>query len=205
MLLNAQPRGFRSNRCPVCSLPTAHCICSHLQPAPCGVRVVLLRHPKEAWRSSGTGFLALRGLQHAELCEPEQISQRFTEGFPAHCALLFPGDGEEAMPTEAIPSQPGQVQTLLVPDGSWQEVRRMVRKRIDLLRLPRVSPVLQGRWIADPLRQDKWTRPCTAEAIGQWLANVGEWQASEQMQKSLRAFVAAHWTARGRAKHCGDL
>ena len=118
--------------------------------------------------------------------------------------LLFPPDGAEAMPetqSACTQSPPTENLTLLVPDGSWQEARRMVRKHAYLRSLPRVSPQMLIRWIDNPLRRDRWERPCTAEAVGQWLQEHGQTAVAEALRISLCAFVQAHWNARGVVAH----
>jgi len=204
MTTKARSRGFRTERCPVCSLPLVNCVCSQLKQASSNIHIVLLRHLSEAVRPSGTGFLALYCIQSSELLLPTDLDAFLAKHAHEKMALLFPPDGAEAMPDSAkvlldTCTQPKgiPVQTLIVPDGSWQEARRMVRKHALLRSLPRVSPQMLTRWIDNPLRSDKWVRPCTAEAIGQWLQEREQQAAAEALRISLRAFVDAHWKARG--------
>jgi DTW domain-containing protein YfiP len=193
-----KPRGFRSERCPVCSLPPASCICAHIAKANNSkVHVVLFRHPKEKKRASGTGFLALACMSNVTLLEPGEEARLFSGEFPGPIAMLFPPDGEDQLfaPAAHPDLRPG---TIVVPDGSWNEARRMVRRHSNVRAIPRVSPQWEhSRWIANPLRQDKWNRPCTAEALGMWLEEQGETEVAAQLRKSLHAFVEAHRANRG--------
>jgi len=192
-------RGFRSTRCTACQLPIQHCICAHAQNMAAPLHLILLRHPKEAWRSSGTGALLLRCLQGMTIIEPAQWEARQQQGFSEPIAILFPPDGEECLkhPETASTTEPLRPQTLIIPDGSWLEARRMVRKNEFLRNLPRVSPNMSTRWITDPLRIDKWERPCTAEAVGQYLQDLGFAQHAILLRQQLLHFVAAHRKARG--------
>jgi DTW domain-containing protein YfiP len=191
-------RGLRTNRCPGCNLPHENCVCGHLIPVPCNIRVCILRHHKEAHRSSGTAILALRGLQNSELLDPNTVNEFLQANSPEGMAMLFPPDGQDQLtnfPSTAEMFQ--QVKILIVPDGTWMQTRKMVRKNPLLKALPRVSPQMLTRWTENPLRLDKWERPCTAEAIGQWLGEAGETGAASHLRHCLQVFVEAHWKARG--------
>jgi len=192
-------RGFRSTRCPKCLLPQPHCLCAQARSTPAPLSLILLRHPKEAWRSSGTGALLLRCFEGAELVEPSQWDARQALGFEEPVAILFPPDGEDCLRNPQSPDVAPQIipRTLIVPDGSWMEARRMVRKNDYLRTLPRVSPCMATRWIADPLRVDIWERPCTAEAVGQYFADLGWNEPAAMLREQLFQFVAAHRKARG--------
>ena len=205
LLKQGPSRGFRASRCPCCNLLLPLCICAHLRLEPASIHVVLLRHPNEALRASGTGFLALRCLG-AELLQVDQVEARLAQGFAPPAALLFPPDGEECFKEIALGNPAPSVdmaafmavQTLIVPDGSWSEARRMVRRDPLLRTLPRVTLAPCEPWLDQPLRSDKWGRPCTAEAVGQLLAQRGDALAGENLKRCLREFVNAHWMARGR-------
>lgn len=193
-----KPRGFRTERCTICSLPPASCICAHLQSVSSPtIQVVLFRHPNEKKRASGTGFLALHCVEKATILVPGEEDRLFSGEFPEPIALLFPPDGEENL--FLPPAHPDlRPATIVVPDGSWHEARRMVRRHDRVRNLPRVSPQWEhSRWIEQPLRLDKWNRPCTIEALGMWLAEQGEQASADQLRTSLTAFVDAHRTCRG--------
>ncbi|HSQ40703.1 MAG TPA: tRNA-uridine aminocarboxypropyltransferase [Fibrobacteraceae bacterium] len=192
-------RGFRIPRCAVCQLPQDKCICKHLSPILSDISLVLLQHRKEIWRSSGTGNLVLRCFANAKRLAPEDVDAFLNEAIIEDVVLLFPPDGEEIQgpSTSAHPSLGGHPRILLVPDGSWSEARRMVRKNPRLRSLPRISPPIGSPWIRNPLRQDKWERPCTAEAIGRCFEAWGQKSIAQQLRRSLQLFVDAHWQARG--------
>jgi len=198
MALINTTRGQRSERCPNCNLPMQWCFCSNIETEDVPTRIILLRHPKEKFRSSGTGFLPGLCLKKFQIVEPEELELQL-KGLEGPVALLFPPDGDsDGRLPEYSPNRMDGLKTLIVPDGSWSEARRMVRRSPELRQLPRVSPPMGDRWLATPLRQDKWNRPCTAEAIGHWLINEGCLGAANQLRQVLVQFVEAHWRARGR-------
>ncbi len=197
-LLNTT-RGQRSERCPRCNLPKQWCFCSQTEILDLPTQIILLRHPKEKFRSSGTGFLPSLCLKSFQIVEPEEL-ETLLKGLETPIALLFPPDGDsDGRLPDYSPNRMEGLKTMIVPDGSWSEARRMVRRSPELRQLPRVSPPMGDRWLSMPLRQDKWNRPCTAEAIGHWLANEGYMQATDRLRHILIQFVEAHWKARGRS------
>jgi len=201
----SSPRGFRTSRCPLCSLVAPLCVCEALHFVPSAIPVVLLRHPREAERSSGTGFLAMQCLG-GTLLEPELLDAWLDAHATQKIALLFPPDGEEALGSVAgignTPEAGLLPEILIVPDGSWSEARRMVRKNPRLRGFPRVSPQMGAPWLERALRTDKWVRPCTAEALGQWIAQTGDTACADNLRQALVAFVNAHLKARGITVPC---
>lgn len=199
MALTNTLRGQRSERCPQCRLPLAWCFCTELEPPfDIGVSLILLRHPHEKFRSSGTGFLPGLCVNDFRILEPEELETVRTN-LQEPVALLFPPDGfSDGRLPDCPPTQLPGIQTLIVPDGSWSEARRMVRRSEWLRNLPRVSPAIPQAWLSNPLRNDKWSRPCTAEAIGHWLFEFGATAAAERLKQQLQKFVEAHRKARGK-------
>lgn len=196
-------RGQRSERCSQCNLPIQWCFCSQTEAVAIPTRILLLRHPKEKYRSSGTGFLPSLCVQRFQIVEPDELDGLLNL-LEKPVALLFPPDGDsDGRLPDYLPNRIEGLKTLIVPDGSWSEARRMVRRSSNLRSLPRVSPPMAERWLPMPLRNDKWNRPCTAEAIGHWLIHEGCDQAANQLRQILVQFVSAHWKARGRT-NLGD-
>jgi DTW domain-containing protein YfiP len=131
-----------SIRCPGCRLHTDLCVCALLVPRPTRTRVVLVTHVRELSKPTNTGRLALACIEGARLVE-----RGHRDGGLASIAcepdsqplLLYPVPG--AIPLDAWKTaQPAAADrvTLVVPDGTWRQTKR-VRYRIPgLAHLPSV-------------------------------------------------------------------
>lgn len=127
-------------QCPRCLRPQTHCLCSLIPQMDSRTRVLLLQHPSEVNHALNTAKLAALGLSNAEL----RVGEVFDDlaewlnppGYQAR--LLFPGD--DAQPIGASESPDERVPLLLVvPDGTWRKVRKMLHLNPLLAQLPRVT------------------------------------------------------------------
>jgi DTW domain-containing protein YfiP len=119
--------------CPGCRLHTDLCACALLVPRPTRTRVVLVTHVREMGKPTNTGRLALACLEGARLLERGR-----RDGVPpsipcepgSQPLLLYPVPG--AIPLDqwkAAQSPDAKRATLVVPDGTWRQTKR-VRYRI---------------------------------------------------------------------------
>jgi DTW domain-containing protein YfiP len=126
-------RASNSIYCPGCRLHTDLCACALLVPMPTRTRVVLVTHVREMGKPTNTGRLALACIEGARLLERGCREGALTS-IPCEPAsqplLLYPGPG--AIPLDewkaARPPDADRV-TLVVPDGTWRQTKR-VRYRI---------------------------------------------------------------------------
>lgn len=127
-------------QCPRCLRPQTHCLCSLIPQMDSRTRVLLLQHPSEVNHALNTAKLAALGLNNAEL----RVGEVFDDlaewlnppGYQAR--LLFPGD--DAQPIGAgEPSDERMPLLLVVPDGTWRKVRKMLHLNPLLAQLPRVT------------------------------------------------------------------
>jgi DTW domain-containing protein YfiP len=136
-------------RCRRCRLHTDLCACALLGPKAIATRVVLVAHRFESRKPTNTGHLALACLQGARMCLRGQLGvadEPVTWEPTSQPIFLFPCP--EAMPLdEWLAAQPRVRRdiTLIVPDGTWRQAKR-VRRRvaglagIQAVRLPSVFP-----------------------------------------------------------------
>src|SRR5262249_29707402 len=157
----------RVQRCPACWLPVPLCVCADLPRIAVRTRVVVVMHRREAITSTNTGRLAarllegasvrVRGLRDAPPPEPLPEGRRLA---------LYPMEGARVLGPELAEGEPV---VLLVPDGSWPQARRMVRRDADLRDVPPVTLPAPP-----PTRYGLRRRPregtlCTLEAIARAL------------------------------------
>lgn len=124
--------------CPRCLRPEAFCVCAGLGPIPSRTRVVLLQHPREARLAICSARLTRLALANAELHRAVELDghPRVRELLAAPgTALLFPG--ADALPATALAATPPR--TLLVVDGTWVQVEKMLAANPAVASLPRVT------------------------------------------------------------------
>jgi DTW domain-containing protein YfiP len=169
-------RGYRAPRCEECGLTPDACICSELPKTPSSVTTSFVVHFREWNKPTNTAKLAslllgqsarvlLRGspdVERAERAETELESLDHPLGL-----VLYPSDDairlEELIERDGV-SRWSQAQ-LVVPDGTWSQSRRLVRRTPALARLPHIQ--LGERRSSYHLRRK--AEPgflCTLEAVG---------------------------------------
>jgi DTW domain-containing protein len=124
--------------CRRCLRPTPFCLCAELPVVATRTRVVLIQHPREARLAICTAWLTRIALSNAELHtgvaldgQPPLSDVAADPG----AALLFPGDG--AIPAAARAADPPRI--LVVVDGTWVQVEKMLAANPRLAALPRIS------------------------------------------------------------------
>ena len=133
MSRSSTPEDF-AGRCRACFFRREVCLCDRVVRVRARTSVLILRHAKEAWKSTNTARLAALALEGAE------IVAYGAPGRPLDGALLrgegtwllFPGMGRTPPPA-------GPPRRLVVLDGSWGQARRMVQRVAALRALPRLS------------------------------------------------------------------
>jgi DTW domain-containing protein YfiP len=103
-------------------------------------RVLILQHPQEAGHALNTARLATLGLHNSELLCAEQFCDldRLLNAPQWQSCLLFPG--VESVPVAEFSAQNLQRPLqLVVPDGTWRKVRKLLYLNPGLAALPRVT------------------------------------------------------------------
>lgn len=155
-------RGWRLPRCRGCGLPTTRCLCATLPTLATRTRVVLVSHRVETLRSSNTARLVATMLPRATVIRRGDDER--PEVPAGRRLVLFPF--EHARPLCA--DDAGDDLTLVVPDGTWSQARRIARRDELAREIPAVTIPL--RESAYGLRRNP--RPgalCTLEAVAEAL------------------------------------
>jgi len=119
--------------CLGCRLHTDLCACALLVPRPTRTRVVLVTHVREMGKPTNTGRLALACIEGARLIERgrrDGVPPAIPSEPGSQPLLLYPVPG--AIPLDqwkAAQSPDANRVTLVVPDGTWRQTKR-VRYRI---------------------------------------------------------------------------
>lgn len=126
-------------QCVRCLRPKSHCLCAHICVVPNRIKVLVLQHPDESKHPLNTARLAVLGLQNAELWIGESFPQ-LTEQLKQVEAtfLLFPSQEQSRIqPLAPIPAALNSL--LIVPDGTWRNVRKIINTNPVLSTLPHLS------------------------------------------------------------------
>ncbi len=174
-----------AERCASCGLKLAGCICASMPRLHSRVRFVLIRHYKEAWKTSNSGRVLARCLPETRVYDWRGRGGPWTAPeLPPGSWLLFPGD--EARPAAALRDIERPVVVLI--DGTWKQSRKMCRQVPGLAALPRLSLraqplplVLRRRVVPGGL--------CTAEAAARLLIAAGEEAAGRGLLAAWQAQV----------------
>ena len=118
-------------RCWRCRQIAPLCVCQLLQTFDHPTRLALVLHRGEAFKPTNTGHLATRCLRGSQrLITGQGAPLQLIAG---RAAVLFPSDDAvELSPTTAP-------EVLVVPDGTWPQAKRLVKRDPLLQGLPRVK------------------------------------------------------------------
>ncbi len=123
-------------RCQRCWILEAFCICSATPVVPTLTEVLVVRHERESWKSTGTARIAAMAMPRLRILEFTENSEPARSALPAECGpgthVLFPTE-------ESAPWDGAAVTKLVVIDGTWRQVRRMYAKLPALHALPRLA------------------------------------------------------------------
>lgn len=127
-------------QCSRCMRPQTHCLCALIPQLDSRTRVLLLQHPSEVSHALNTARLAALGLTNAQL----RVGEVFDDldeliNVPGYQArLLFPGDDAQVLPAHES-AEVSLPLLLVVPDGTWRKVRKLLHLNPLLAQLPRVT------------------------------------------------------------------
>jgi DTW domain-containing protein YfiP len=177
------------DRCHACAFRGPACLCGELSRVHNHLPVVVLRHAAELSKPTGSARWASLALSRCEIVDyallPEPFDDRVLDSRGAW--LVFPG--------AATSVPPGKPARLIVPDGTWQQARRMVARVAKLRSLPRLSlpPPLQTA----RLRRAPRGGMSTLEAISAALGACGDPAAAAALHAVHERVMARAVAARG--------
>lgn len=127
-------RRLPPGRCAACAFPRDLCLCDRIPRLEVPIQFVILRHASEIPRLSSTvrwAALALPGSRIVDYALP---------GAPLEDGWLAT-EGAWALFPSGVPTPRGSVRParIIVPDGTWQQARRMMHRVPALQRLPRLT------------------------------------------------------------------
>jgi DTW domain-containing protein YfiP len=154
--------------------------------------VVVVRHERESWKSTGTARIAALAMPNLRIIDYGEDAEPALSALPAEVAggahLLFPTD------TQA-PFQ--EVKRLILIDGTWRQTRRMFTKLPSLHGLPKLAlPEKSARVMR--LRDSKFEAGrSTLEAIAEAIALLEGEEAAAPLHTLHADYVERVFRARG--------
>ncbi|MEM7233765.1 MAG: tRNA-uridine aminocarboxypropyltransferase [Planctomycetota bacterium] len=195
------------NRCSVCRLNEAECVCAELPRAPSGVEICLLQHATERDSESNTGALAAHVISNTRFIRygsPDSTFDLTTLWEPeADDYVFFPREGAPVIGSESMPKVDGRLRRLIVLDATWRKGTRMLRRVIrshpegrpcSVVQLPRESKPRYS--LRRPVRPGQMG---TAEAVAIALERLGETEAASALNAALEITLPRILARRGRA------
>jgi DTW domain-containing protein len=133
------PRGqLPPGRCPRCAFPEAGgCLCQAIPRISVPWRVLVIRHASEIPRLTNSGRWAAAALENATVFDHALDDRRSDDQL---VALLDDGPAWLLYPSAQAGAPSGPLpRTLVVPDATWAQARRMVQRIAPLRALPRLA------------------------------------------------------------------
>jgi DTW domain-containing protein YfiP len=152
-------------RCQRCWIRTEFCVCPSLPRVETRTQILMVRHERDSWKSTGTARVAGLALPNLSFVDFDDDPAGVNERLPQldDAVLLFPS--ETPAPWPQTPPK-----TLVVLDGTWRQTRRMFTKLPKLHTVPRVqldaAPANVLRLRDTSFEEGRSTLEAVAEALG---------------------------------------
>ena len=193
-------RLLAEHRCPRCEIRKPLCFCDRIPSIDLQTRLIILMHTAEEVLTSNTARLAGKALTNSEVRIRGRKNQRMsTDGFVregSSSLLLFPSPFAAELNAEFVARLAKPV-TLLVPDGSWVQTKRFVRRDpafvgIQHVKLPPGPPSEYRLRV-----QSHESGLCTLEAIARAIGILESPEAQAQLEALLKVMVERTLLSRG--------
>jgi DTW domain-containing protein YfiP len=188
------------HRCPRCEIRKPLCFCAFIPQIHLQTQLVILMHASEQVLTTNTARLAAKALPNSEIRIRGRKDERMCSvGLKTHqtvSLVLYPSPHAVEL-NENFASRLVAPVTLIVPDGSWAQTRRIVRRETALRGIPHVKlpqgPASEYRLRLQPTEH----RLCTFEAIARALGIIESRDAQARLETLLRVMVERTLWSRG--------
>ena len=118
------------------------CVCAQVPRLCISTRLIVVIHSKEWRRSTNTGHLARLAVKDGEVrlhgLPHQAVRSAGIDAMSASTLVLFPGRGAQPLTPQLIAPLPRPL-TLLVPDGNWNQAKKMMSRVPMLMQATPVS------------------------------------------------------------------
>ena len=189
-------------RCQRCYLWHANCLCDTVTQVSLETHIALIMHRREVGKPSNTGTLALQLFTNSS-CYVRGIRDRpldlsALDAPDRRLWVLFPSETVEVLSREMIDEDPRPV-TLVVPDGSWTQARRVVRREPILSQARHVVPPAGAKTRYRLRNEHVAGGLATAEAVARALGIIegpGAQEALEALFETKVSRILDEWGTR---------
>lgn len=188
------------HRCPRCKIRQPLCFCEFIPQITVPTRVIILMHTAEQMLTTNTARLAAKALTNCDLRirgKKGESSCTESRSPPGQSSLLlYPSEYARELNADFVRELTTPV-SLIVPDGSWSQTRKFVRREAALAGIPHVKlpkgPPSEYRLRLQPQEE----RLCTLEAIARSLGILESRDVQRQLEDLLRVMVERTLWSRG--------
>lgn len=189
-----------AHRCPICEIRKPLCFCAMIPQLALQTRVIILMHTCEEVLTTNTARLAAKALTNSEVRIHGRRDERMSldgliqPGRPSF--LLYPSSRAIELTTDFVSRLSGPV-NLIVPDASWRQTKKFVRREPGLVGIPHVTlpPGPPSEYRLRAQRGDQ--NLCTLEAIARALGILESRAAQVGLETLLRVLVERTLWSRG--------
>jgi len=194
------PRLVSKHRCPHCEIRKPLCFCALIPQITLRTRVVILMHAAEESLTTNTAKLSAKALVNSDLWIRGKKGNYFsTDGIVQagrDSLLLYPSSHALELNADFATTLKRPV-NLIVPDGSWSQTRKIMRREAALVGIPQVKlpkgPPSEYRLRLQPIEEGL----CTLEAIARSLGILESSDAQRRLESLLRIMVERTLWSRG--------
>lgn len=193
-------RILAEHRCPGCEIRKPLCYCAEIPSLPLQTRLIILMHTAEEVLTSNTARLVAKALPNSEIRIRGRKDQPLsTAGFvqaDRTSLLLFPSAHAAELNADFAARLTSPV-TLIVPDGSWVQSRKFVRREPAFVGIPHVKlPVGLPSEYRLRAQADAGSL-CTLEAVARAIGVLESRDAQARLEQLLRVMVERTLWSRG--------
>lgn len=167
------------------------CLCPEVAPVSTKTRIILVMHYEESYKPTNSGFWVKNLLPATEIRIRGLPDRPVDASGLEDAKILFPSEEAEVLTRETAPT------TLIIPDATWRQARRMVRREPALKQKPHVMlPPGPPSEFRIRHHQDRASLS-TLEAASRALEILGEQHAAQALMRVFRMMVERTLWSRG--------
>lgn len=189
----SQRRAGYVNRCLNCRVNTHFCVCEHIKPFDIQTNVSLVVHVRELKLTSNTAQFAQKMLpRHADVVIRGRVNDTFNAGpvlkRNGRPLFLYPHDDALELNEDFKEKFPGPYH-LIIPDGNWQQARKVRQREEGFSKLPAVKlpPGITSEYGLRKALHPEWVS--TYEAMAHALGILEGTEVKEKLMDFFRIWV----------------
>lgn len=203
LALHDRPEEQRLPLCPRCRLKNSLCICAEIPKIETRSKVVLLIHSLELKKATSSARLLRAALPNSEMRvfgAPDsvfELSDLATQG--RELLLLFPDAGKPALSVETLAGLSAPI-TLLVPDGTWQQGKKIASFASQHLKVRRIGVPTESASTYRLRASPRAERLSTFEAVARALGVIESLETKAHLERIFALWVERSLSMRRRAQ-----